>query len=68
MSARKILLAAVGAATVAIAPIACTDAPVSNPPDAGPVGNLVPPPIDASPAHDAPVGNLVAPPPDGSAV
>ncbi len=68
---RKILLAAVGAATITISlsPVGCNETSVSAPPDAGPVGNLVPPPVDASPGRDgSPVGNLIAPPPDGSTV
>ncbi|HKA90628.1 MAG TPA: hypothetical protein VKE22_23365 [Haliangiales bacterium] len=64
---RKILLAAVGAATVTISAIACTSMTESQPD--GPIGNLVPPPMDARmPDAGGPVGNLIAPPPDGSTV
>jgi hypothetical protein len=62
LSPRKLLFAAVGAATFAVA---CSEPPV--------VGNLMPPPdgridapagpiIDAGPVGDGPVANLMPPP------
>ena len=61
LSPRKLLFAAVGAATFAVA---CSEPPVGNllPPPDGRIDAPTGPIIDARPVGDGPVANLMPPP------